>query len=173
MDLQSQLLLKHDKHNMLCIREYIGSDPERFADLMNQFFSGGYRIQQRASWAVMHCVDRHPGLVGPYLEKMIDLLDQPVHDSVKRNTTRIMRHVEIPRELHGKAATHCFRLLADPASSTAIKVFSMYVLAKIVREEPELGPELRLLIEENRPHASTGFHGAARKVLQTLNQLGV
>lgn len=158
---------------MLSIRDYIGSDPQRFAQLMALFFTAGYRIQQRASWAVMHCVDQHPELVGPYLEKMVDLLDQPVHDSVKRNTTRILRHVPIPVSLYGNAVNHCFRLLADPASTPAIKVYSMYVLLRIVRDEPELAPELRLTIEENLPHSSKGFQSAARNVLQALNRLGI
>ncbi|QEC50920.1 hypothetical protein EDD80_101645 [Anseongella ginsenosidimutans] len=171
MDLRSQLLQKHDKQNMLSIREYIADDEERFGRLMELFFSEEYRIQQRASWAVMHCADRHPHLVRPYLERMIGLLDKPVHDSVKRNTVRILRDIDIPEALYGKTADNCFRLLTEPAAPAAVKAFSMYVLLKIVKEEPELAPELRLLIQETLPTGSAAIQAAAGKVLRQLNRL--
>src|SRR3546814_3981435 len=117
---------------------------------MKLFFSDQYRIQQRTSWAVMHCVTRQPTLITPYLEKMINLLDKPVHDAVKRNITRILRDIDIPKAFHGQVADHCFRLLGDATSPVAIKAFSMYILQKIVRAEPELANELRLIIEKDR-----------------------
>lgn len=154
---------------MQLISRYVDRDRQRFARLMDLFFSEEYRIQQRASWAVMHCVDRHPRLINPYLEKMVGLLDKPVHDSVKRNTTRILHKITIPEELYGSVADHCFRLLSEPATSTAIKVFSMYILLKIVKKEPGLARELRLVIEENLPHASYGVQHAAEKTLRQLD----
>src|SRR3546814_5167527 len=102
MDLQSQIMLRHDKQNMILIREYVGDDPQRFANLMKLFLSDQYRIQQRTSWAVMHCVTRQPTLITPYLEKRINLLDKPVHDAVKRNITRILRDIDIPKAFHGQ-----------------------------------------------------------------------
>src|SRR3546814_632049 len=122
MDLQSQILLRHDKQNMILIREYVGDDPQRFANLMKLFFSDQYRIQQRTSWAVMHCVTRQPTLITPYLEKMINLLDKPVHDAVKRNITRILRDIDIPKVFHGQVADHCFRLLGDATRSEERRV---------------------------------------------------
>src|SRR3546814_2551293 len=90
MDLQSQILLRHDKQNMILIREYVGDDPQRFANLMKLFFSDQYRIQQRTSWAVMHCVTRQPTLITPYLEKMINLLDRS--DEHTSELHSLMRH---------------------------------------------------------------------------------
>lgn len=162
---------KHDKQNMLLIKEYVGNDRGRFARLMELFFSGQYRMQQRASWAVMHCIDQQPGLVSAYLEKMVDRLGDPVHDAVKRNITRILRDIEIPEELDGKVADQCFKLMMEPGSAAAIKVFSMYSLLKIVKKEPELSAEFRLVIEENLPHASAAFKAAAAKVMKELQKL--
>lgn len=171
MDLRTQILLRHDKQNMLLIREYIGGDEQRFAALMELFLSDEYRIQQRASWAVMHCADRWPGLIGPYLEKMVGLLDKPVHDAVKRNITRILRTVDIPQPLQGATTDRCFRFLLDPSVPAAVKAFSMHILLKIVRNEPELAPELRLVIEEHLPYESPAFQAAARKVHRELERL--
>src|SRR3546814_9733385 len=87
------------------------------SDVCSSDLSDQYRIQQRTSWAVMHCVTRQPTLITPYLEKMINLLDKPVHDAVKRNITRILRDIDIPKAFHGQVADHCFRLLGDATRS--------------------------------------------------------
>lgn len=171
MDLYRQLMQKHDKENMQLIRDYIGADEGRFSLLMKLFFSDEYRIQQRSSWAVIHCIDRHPGLIRPYLARMLPLLDQPVHDAVKRNITRIFRHIDIPRSLYGEVADKCFKFMLAPEATPAIKVFSMYSLLKIVQDEPELEPEFRLVIEENLPYASTAFRTASAKVFKQLDRL--
>lgn len=170
MDLRAQVLSRHDKQNMLLIRDYIGNSEQRFARLMRLFFSGEYRIQQRSSWAVMHCCAAHPELIRPYLEQMVRLLGQPVHDAVKRNITRIFSRMTLPESLYGEAADQCFRLLGDPSSPVAIKVFSMRILEQITRSVPELAGELKLLIEENLAHSSAAFHSAARKTLKQLGQ---
>ena len=170
MNLREQLMQRHDKQTMLCIKEYVGRDSERFARLMDLFFSGEYRIQQRASWAVMHCADACPSLVYPYLKAMLAELDQPVHDSVKRNVTRILRAITLPEELYGEVADKCFKLMMEPGSTVAVKVFSMYSLLKIVKKEPDLAAEFRLVIEENLPYASPAFKAAAAKVLKELKK---
>src|SRR3546814_6261917 len=60
------------------------------SNLMKLFFSDQYRIQQRTSWAVMHCVTRQPTLITPYLEKMINLLDRSEeHTSELQSLMRI------------------------------------------------------------------------------------
>lgn len=170
MDLRKQLMLRHDKANMRLIRDYVGNDPGRFAGLMELFFLNEYRIQQRASWAVMHCADQHPELIGPYLKKMLENLRRPVHDAVKRNTMRVLRDITIPEELCGLAADVSFRYLEDPEEATAVRAFSMYVLGKIVRQEPELARELRLIIQEGlaAPGCAPAYRAAAGKVLRKL-----
>jgi len=47
----------------------------------------------------------------------------------------------------------------------------MTVLARIVKREPELGRELRLVIEEQLPFAGAGFRARAKEVLKYLVSL--
>jgi len=44
----------------------------------------------------------------------------------------------------------------------------MTVLANIAQKEPELKNELRLVIEQQLSHGSTGFCSRARKVLKMI-----
>lgn len=170
MDIQGTLESGHSKEITIEIADYVGISSERFAALMDCFFSDTKMISQRASWAVGLCGERHPELINPYLDRMLDLLEQPVHNAIKRNTVRIMADMEVPEELLGKAAEICFKLLDDPKAAIAVRVFSMSVLFNIVKREPDLAGELRIVLEDHYPHGSAGFKSRSRKILKALSK---
>lgn len=169
MDIQEALQAEHSKAQSERIAEYVGNDPVRFAELMESFLSEDKELSRRAGWALSHCTDRHPTLVEPYLADMIRNLRREVHVAVKRHTVRALQEVEIPDELLGEAADICFGYLADHHEAIAVKVFAMTVLANICRREPDLGNELRLLIEEQMPYASAGFRNRGKRILAGLH----
>ena len=68
----------------------------------------------------------------------------------------------------GEAADICFGYLVDHKETIAVRVFAMTVLGNICRREPDLGIELRLVIEEELPYASAGFKSRAKKILAEL-----
>lgn len=172
MNLESEILKEHSKHQCVHIAAWVGADKRRFKELMDLFLKGEYRITQRAAWIVGHCADEHIELILSYLNKMIDrMLEPDVHDAVKRNVVRILQDIEIPRRLTGKVATICFELLASPKEPVAVRVFSMTVLANIARQEPELKNEIRLIIEQHMPTGSAGFRSRGMKVLRQLERL--
>lgn len=146
----------------------IGDNAERFAELMTLFFGGPYRVTHFSAHLVSKCCDLHPHLILPYLGHMIDLLNQPVHDSLKRNIVRTMQFIEIPQEHWDKTADRCFGLLQSKKEAVAIKIFSMTVLANLCRKFPELKNELRIIIEDQLPYESAAFVSRGRKVLATL-----
>jgi hypothetical protein len=148
---------------------YVGSSPTRFNSLVKAFFKGPYRVTQRASWPLSHCVEHHPALIKPHLKKIITHLRTPGHhDSVKRNTIRLLQFIDIPKSLQGSVVDICFEFLSDPKEPIAVKVFSMTVLANITRERPELGNELIIVIEDQLPYSGPAFISRARRVRKQL-----
>ena len=148
---------------------YIGSDSERFSELVKIFLKGPYRITQRASWPLTVCAERHPSLVQPHLKKLIVNLKQPgLHDAVKRNTVRLMQFIDIPKGLQGMAADVCYELFTDRRQAIAVRVFAMTVLANIAEHIPELRNELIIRIEDELPYGSSGFVSRGRKLLRKL-----
>jgi hypothetical protein len=170
MNLRAAILKEHSKAQTMKIVKFIGNDAKKFKALMDLFFNAEYRVVQRSAWAVNMCAENHPGLIKPYLEKMIDYLQKPVHDAVRRNTVRILQFIAIPKSLTGKAASVCFDLLQAKDEPVAVKVFSMTVLAKICRAEPELKNELRLIIEQQLPYSAAGFLSRAKRILKELEK---
>jgi hypothetical protein len=168
MNIRRQILKEHSKSNSLCIAKYVGDDEKRFAELMDLFLQGEYRVVQRAAWVVNFVSANHPQLVKPYLKKMLLYLKSDVHDAVKRNVLRLLQFIEIPKNLQGLTAEICFQFLMDAKEPIAVKVFSMTVLSNLCKTNPELKNELRLVIEDQLLNASKGFKARARKLFKEL-----
>ena len=167
MDIRKAIAEEHSKAQCNRIVHYIGADKKRFEKLMQAFFEGDRRSMQRASWPLSCCVKEHPSLIVPYLGRLIGLLeDQTVHDAVKRNTTRLLAEVDIPKKYHGKVMNACFHFISDVKTAVAIKAFSLTLLDNLSRSYPEITRELNLLISERWPAETAAFRSRAKKILQ-------
>jgi hypothetical protein len=170
MNIREALEQEHSKTQTLRIVSYIGDDAALMAELMVCFFDTEWRLCQRAAWAVGLLGEKKAYLVEPYLEQMLLHLKLPHHDALARNTMRTLHAMpEIPENALGLTVDVAFRFLENPSVPTAIRMFSMRVLAKICKKEPDLKDELRLLIEDILAHEkSAGIVSAGRSVILEL-----
>lgn len=169
--METLLLKEHSKKQCEKIVKYVGGDKQRFAELMNCFFSNEYRLAQRASWPLSYCVSAHPELIQPYLKRLIEnLSNTQQHDAVTRNTVRLLQNISIPKKFHGALMNSCFNFITSPQTAVAIKAFSLTILGNLSRQYPEIIPELKLVIEEQWEHESAAFRSRAQKLLKTLKQ---
>jgi hypothetical protein len=170
MDLESEILKGHSKRQVVKIAGWIGCNQSRFKQLMELFLNGEPIVTQRSAWIVGYCGEKYPELITPWLPAMLKKMqEKDVHCAVKRNVTRTLQYIEIPPKYLGKVVTICFNELADPSSPIAVRAFSMYVLAKIAKDQPGIINELKLTIEQMLPHATAGLHACSRKVLKQLS----
>lgn len=167
MDLAKELLKPFSKAETAKLVDYIKVNPVRFKALLEMYLRGPYRLTQRAAGPLAICVKSNPSLILPHFKEVLKVLEQPtVHDSIKRNTLRIIQFAEIPKKYHGKLIDLCFRYLSDKKEPVAIKAFSMTVLAMLLQRQPELYNELKIIIEDQLPYSSPGFVSRARKILK-------
>ncbi len=166
MDIRQALMAGHSRQRTMAIVEFIGDDPQRFAELMKVFFEGDYRLTQRAAWPMNYCAEQHSNLIQPYLPKLLDCLDRnDMHEAIRRNIMRLLQYVEIPKRLSGKIYDQSVNLLDDPDQPIAVRVFAMSVAARIAKPEPDLMNELRLIIRKHLPHSTAAFRARAKQVL--------
>ena len=171
MDLKAASLKEHSKAQCNKIVKYVSNDPKKFAELVNVFLAGPYRVTQRISWPLSCCIEQNTTLIHPHLAKILKYVQRPdVHDAVKRNVVRLLQFIDIPRKNQGVAADICFKFFNDSKEPIAVRVFSMTVLANLAKEIPELKNELIPLIEDQLPYASAGFVSRGRKVLKELKR---
>lgn len=164
MQLRDIILEKHTKQLMLRVVDYIGNDKKRFDELMQLFLFDDYRVSQRASWAVLHCIQKNPAFAKKYLPLMLDNLKNPVHDAVVRNTVRILDLTDIPENLHAQVMDICFELVNKNQSPIAVKAFSIGVLTKLSKQYPELKNELKAIVDNQLPFASPAIKSRAKRI---------
>ena len=170
MNLPQALLQEPSKAQVLRLAGYIGNAPDRFAVLMDVFFGESYRLTQRAAAVMNCCVETHPGLIVPYLGRLVAYCRGPVPDAVKRNTMRLLQFVEVPEAMEGELADLCFALLDNASEAIATKVYAMTVAQNLCRRHPDLRGELVFLIETQLPYQSAAFRSRGRKVLTALRK---
>ena len=169
MNLVETIEKEHSKAQCIKIINYVGQNPKRFEDLVAVFLNGPYRITQRSAWPLNYCVERHPELIKPHLKRVLNHVLKPgLHNSVKRNTMRLLQFIEIPRSLQGLAVEICFTFLQDTKEPVAIRVFAMTVLTQLSKVSPELKNELIPIIEDQLPYGSPAFISRGRKALKEL-----
>lgn len=171
MILRKEILKEHSKAQCNKIVNWVGSNQDRFDELFGLFLNDEYRVVQRAAWPVSYAVIAHPSFIGKHWKQLINNLKKPnLHNAVKRNSIRLLEDIEIPKKFQGDIMNICFAYLESPTEPLAVKVFSMSVLAKLVRSYPEIAPELKLLIEDQLPHQTAGFINRGKKILKQLDK---
>ena len=169
MKLRETILAEHSKTNCAKIVKWIGSNQQHFDELFYLFLNDEYRVVQRAAWPVSYCVKDHPQLIKKHFTKLIRNLKKPdLHDSVKRNTIRLLQYVTIPKKIHGDVMNICFRYISSPDEAVAIKAFSLTVLQNLAKQYPEIKNELKLIIEERWDYETAAFRSRAKKLLKEL-----
>ena len=169
IDIHQLLKEEHSKKQTDRIVRYIGNDKTRFAVLIELFFQGEYRITQRAAWPLSYCVREHPGLILPYFKRLLDNLSRKdIHVAVVRNTVRLLQDVDIPKRFHGRVMSTCFDFIQKPETPIAVKAFSLTILSRLAVDYPDIGTELKLIIDEQWDQAPPAFRSRARAALKAL-----
>lgn len=169
MNIREALLQEHSKVQCNRIVAYIGSNRQRFDELVKLFLTDEYRVVQRAAWPLSNTTAIHPELIQKHLSKIIAHLKTPgIHNAVKRNVMRLLEKTDIPLSLQGTVMDTCFNYIADPKEAVAVKAFSLGVLGKMMNRYPEIIPELKLLIEDRLPHETAAFASRAKKLLKKM-----
>ena len=167
MDLHETILAEHSKANCNKIVNWVGDSQQRFDELFNLFLNSEYRVNQRAAWPVSYCVISHPQFIKKKFSRLIKNLHKPgIHDSVKRNSVRLLQHVDIPKKFHGRIMDLCFNYISSNDEPVAIKAFSLSILQNLSKDYPEIKNELKLIIEDRWPHETAAFRSRAKKILK-------
>lgn len=166
MDLRQEILKEHSKKQCNKIVEWVGSSQQRFNELFQLFLTDEYRVVQRASWPVSNCVIDHPDFIKSNFSKLIkNLHKKEVHNAVKRNSIRLLQHVNIPKKYQGEVLEICFHAISSPTEPVAVKAASLSVLANLGKTYPEILPELKLVIMDQLPYQTPAFTARAKKIL--------
>lgn len=168
MNLRDALLAEHSKAQKNTIVEWIGTSQRRFDELFGLFLTDEYRVVQRAAWPLSYCVVVHPFFIKEHFKKMIDYLHQPgLPDAVKRNTLRLLQHVNIPAKYHGELMDLCIKYISSHTEPAAVKAFALTILQNLSQYYPEIKGEVKIIIEDRWDRETPAFRSRAKKFLKS------
>lgn len=170
MNIRDAVLKEHSKKQCNLIVKWVGNDQERFDELFDLFLNDEYRVVQRAGWPISYCVENHPTLIKKHFPKLLKNLNKTgIHDAVKRNSIRLLQHVNIPSRFQGQVMDICFQYISSPTEAVAVKAFSITVLQNLARQYPEIVKEIKLVIEERWDYETIAFKTRAKKLLKEFS----
>ncbi len=173
MNLREAILEQHSKTHTTRIAQWIINEPLRIKELINIFLNDEYRVVQRTAWIVSEVATLNPAGVNPYVPVLVEKLkEEQAHIAVKRNVYRVLQFLELPEAIHGDLMNSCFDSLINPKEALAVRAFAMSILARMVKDYPEISNELALVIDDALQHeAAPSFKSRAKKVLKQLGKI--
>ncbi len=171
MNLEEQLLQEHSRNNCDIIVNWVGASQKRFDQLFQLFLHGESLTTQRAAWSISYAVQKHPKLIDKHFSSLLNNLTRPgIHNAIRRNTMRLLQEINIPEAYQGQAMDIAFNYILDPKEKPAVKASSLTVLENMLTQYPEIGAELKLIIEDQWEQQTAAFHSRAKKILKRLEK---
>ena len=151
----------------------IGNDAKKFAELMELSLRDEYPLSMRAARAMALCIEKHPILILPHLQSMIDALDSISIEGVKRSFLKIFAEmpVDLNEDMLGILTDLSFNWLGNPKESIAIRYYAIDILVKVVKLYPEIRNEFTESLNSLVDNDSTALLAKRRKVINYLNKL--
>jgi 8-oxo-dGTP diphosphatase len=139
--------------------------------LLEYSHSQDKKLAFRASWTLTKVYDKFPGIIYPYLTRIIETIINLDNESVQRSFLRIISLSDINKmssRQHGILTEFCFTALNSGFSAIAIKAYSMEILYKLALKYPELTNELSASIKMLQAEGSAGIMARGRIILKKL-----
>ena len=174
MDIKTAIEEEHSKRQAVRIANYIGTDATRMQELVNLVLANSPKVSQRGAYALSYCGESEPEAVWPHLTALIRHLETPaIHDGVKRCILKVVEKAPLTEEQQGLAANYCFEYATNPQEAIAVRAFSMTVLFNIGLEQPELLPELKLVVEEMMVHGGPAIQSRGQRILKAMHKMNI
>lgn len=164
--------LEHSKNVWDKVAEMVLKKNDLLAELMELFFNGSPKMNQRSSQCISKIHDQDQDILKPYFSLMIDGLYEDRIDAFKRNVLRIFQDAKVPEDKSGKLFDIALKYLLSREEAIAIQAFSMTVLRRICETYPELSSEvidaIEIRLEEK---SSSGLDNRGKHELKKLNKI--
>lgn len=171
MYIRSTLEKDRSKATVFELLDYIGTDLEKVASLMELVLDKDPEMAFRSSWVLAHLADSGVVDLSNYIIPCFDALVAPVHPSVERGLLKMYASVpQWPEEYFGKIVDHMMNLIIDTKSKVAAQALAMVALHKHLQPYPELLEELCMVVEEGMPYGTAGYKAKARHIINDVRR---
>ena len=155
--------------NLQYLQNELVKKPELYRLLIEIAFYDENPKSWRAAYLVDKINDNYSELLRPFMNEMIEQLKVERNESKKRHFLKLISLNELPIEQLGFLTDFCIDVFTSDKEPVAVRVHAMQVLFNISEVQPDLKPEILLIVEhEMENHFSAGILSRGRKIAQKL-----
>jgi len=150
--------------------EAVGNNPEYFKKVLNISLEEKPSVNWRASRVIALCIDKHPNLFIPYVNKIAQLFPNFNNDGLKRSYAYVLsKYVKyLNEDSQADLIDVCFDyMLSD--EKIAVKYNCMKLLFELTKIIPELKGELAASIDYNIQQDVFRMNGEIKRVYKAIN----
>ena len=150
----------------------VGRDPQRFDEMISLSFRDEYPLSMRAARIIAIVAELFPDLLIPYISQMIAKLKYVKTEGVRRSFLKVLteQSYNYDEDQLGLLTDMAFTWLNDPKEAIAIRYYSIEILLNVSKKYPEIGNELRDILNELLEDQSSGLRSKSTKVLNYLKK---
>ena len=170
MEIKDQILAENSKWNTDYVTQAIGDDRDKFMLVWHYVKNESPPLSTRAAWILENSCKRHPHFASTLLDQLIEILPEIKNHTIKRHLLKILSFSDLHEANLGRLFNDCLKLLESPKETVAAKAYSMQILFNISEIEPELKPELTIILETQMMESSSGIKARTKILLDKLNK---
>ena len=157
------------------IVDKIGWNQDYFNEVVDYSLTNEYPVAMRAARVAQLCAEKHPSLAVSNLERIIEFLPKAKIDGVKRCYIKLFTENVAISELEklknlGILLDMGFQWVLNPKEAIAIRAFSLYLLNKLSKIEPDINIELLAVLEKCSIEDSPGMISVTRKLIPIIRK---
>lgn len=155
--------------NLGVVMNEIITEPANYRNLVEVALYNNHPKSWRAAWLMDKINDKAPELIVDYIPEIIEKLKTETGNGKKRHLLKLISLNEMPGEFLGFLTDFCITVFISPKEPIAVRVHAMQILGNIAMKEPDLKPEIILILEhEMENHGSAGIISRCKKILKKL-----
>lgn len=158
----------NSKQNALFLARYIVENPIWIVFVFELMGNHRNKKAWKAAWVLDHVYLEKSYLLDEHIDTMIKNFVESDCDSTRRIMSKLLSFYDIAEKVDGSFVNTCFDLLISDTVDVAVKVNTMQVLFNISQAYPELGAELKLILEEQIANNTVSFKARAKRLLRKL-----
>lgn len=163
------LTQSHSKVVTEQVRRSVNADPEKFDELMHLFLGDDTELARRAAWPLSYIVCDSPELIRKWYPQIIAKLKRPdQHHAIYRNIFRFLEEIPIPKKHCAVVFDLAVKYIINAAQPIAVRAFALTTAGNVARTFPELGPELRMIIQQLQEETSAAIRVRCKRLLTEL-----
>ena len=170
MNLKDELLIFHQSRDLKSFTKSLIDEPIKIEKLVNVISNlEEYPFKEMSSWILTHFAKSNPELVQPFYEKLVDILFKTENQTVLRNCTNILYHLNPTDYKEGELIDQLIEFIQNNNNKVALQVYSIYFITHFVKKYPELFEEVKSIIELNSKNHSPAFNVAIRNFRKLIS----